>query len=189
MKRFLALALLIFGALSLRAQDLPQWTVRLGYSPLTEDKLGLGFSYRPENKRFVQQLEVYPLQNRRSSIVSSAFNLGALFQSQVILTDPERPFQYFVGGEVYAYYYRRHILGSADPSSRVRDQVAQVMLQTGINYRIGKRIHLNLSLPLLGFEYAQSKGGEAGDSSNWTPAFLGFMGFFQPRIGIEVGLF
>jgi hypothetical protein len=112
-----------------------------------------------------------------------------LFQSNVILTKPERPFQYFVGGELYAYYYRRHIVGSADPNSRVQDQVAQIMLQTGINYRLGKRVHLNFSLPILGFEYAQSKGGEAGPSKNISPAFLGFMGFFQPRFGIEVGLF
>ena len=172
-----------------QAQDMPAFSLRLGYSPLTQDQLGIGFGLRPGQGRFLHQFELYPLQNRRSSIVNKPFNLGFLWRSSVVLNKTESRFQALAGAEFYGYHYSREILGSTPPDARYQDWVGQFMLQLGCNYRIGQRVHLNLSLPILGFESGHFTDGDLGESSRFTPVFIGFMGFFQPKIGLEVGLF
>lgn len=164
------------------AQDIANWGVRVGYSPFTEDKWGLGASYRSANKHWFHQLELYLLQNRKSSINHDARNLGFLWRSNYIINLPINRFHWTVGGEVYAYRYTRYI------ASLMRDDVAQISGVTGIDVRIGKNIHLNAVLPLLGGEMVRSKDS-IGDSFHFMPYFVGFYGFFQPKIGIEVGLF
>ncbi len=167
---------------SIVAQDIPNWSARAGYSPFTEDKWGFGVSYRSPNKLWFHQLELYLLQNRKSSITHDTRNFGFLWRSNYIMNKPVSRFHWTVGGEVYAYRYTRYI------GSKVHDDVAQISGVTGIDVRIGHNIHLNAILPLLGGEMVRSKG-ITDNSFHFTPYIVGIYGFFQPKIGIEVGLF
>lgn len=173
---------------SMCGQDLPTWALRLGYSPGTEDNFGFGVAFRPTGSRWFHQAEAYLIQNRGSDATLDAKNFGGLIRSNYIINNPDRRLLFSVGPEVYAYQYTRRIVWSLDPDQIELDAVAQIMAQVGIDYRFGKRIHINLSLPVLGAELSSSSGS-AGVSRNATPAILGFFGFFQPKLGIEVGVF
>lgn len=186
MKKFILFTLILISFIpSILAQNRPSWGIRIGYSPRTEDQWGFGISYRPDNSRWFHQAEVYPIQNRASSIVTEPKNAGFLFRTNYSLNKPGRFLQFYTGGEIYGYQYSRKILGSVDLNT---DQVVQVMGIAGANLRLGKRINLNFALPLVGFEHVRSEG-LLGVSNNTTPYFLGFYGSFFPKFGVDIGIF
>jgi len=170
---------------SMVSQNAPSWGIRAGYSPFTEDNWGFGIAFRPDNSRWFHHLELYPIQNRASDIVTEAKNAGFLVRTNYLISKPERFFQLFTGAEVYGYQYSRKILGSIDLNT---DQVVQVMGHVGANLRLGKRINLNIVLPLIGFEHVRSED-LLGVSNHTTPYFVGFYGTFLPKFGVDIGIF
>ncbi len=170
---------------SVFANNHPNWGLRIGYSPKTEDVWGVGVSFRPGNSRWFHQLELYPIQNRASSIVTEASNAGFLLRTNYILNKPKRFIQFFTGAELYGYQYSRKITGSVDLNT---DQVVQMMGLAGANLKLGKRLNFNLAIPLVGFEHVRSED-LLGTSNHTSPYFIGFYGAFFPKFGLDIGIF
>jgi hypothetical protein len=172
--------------MQLTAQKNLSWHLRLGYSPFTEDKIGIGAAYYPNNSHWFHQLEIYPIQNRASSIVTNAQNFGFLLQTNYSLAQSKKNPVFFLGAQVYGYNYSRQLINL--PEQVETDAVAQLMLQAGIKFRINKRIQLGVSLPFMGTELVNSNGS-AGTDFHATPLLLFVYGFVQPKLGIDIALF
>lgn len=170
---------------SIYSQHSPTWGLRIGYSHFTEDQLGFGLAYHPDSSKWFHHFELYPFQNRGSDIVRRAVNVGFLARTNYVLNKPTAMFQFFTGAEVYGYRYSRIILGTEDTNI---DNVAQLMGHVGGNVRLGERLNVNLVIPLIGFEYVNSKDS-FGVSNNFTPLLIGFYGLFLPKIGVDISLF
>lgn len=168
------------------SQDRLKWAVHAGYSPVTEDKIGFGISYRPEEGRWLHTLELYPLQNRGSDITIDPVNFGASYSVNYVFTNVSSRLRWLAGAEVYTYQYKREILGT--PGVAEKDFVMQPTLNIGLDVKISRRLYINARLPILGFEYVNSNGS-AGQNSNFTPVVIGLFGFFQPKFGLDVMLF
>lgn len=174
--------------MQLIAQKNLSWHLRLGYSPFTEDKIGFGAAYYPNNSHWFHQLEIYPIQNRASSIVTNAQNFGFLLQTNYSLAQSKKNLAFFLGAQLYGYNYSRQLINSSSPEQIETDAVAQLMLQAGIKFRINKRIQLGVSLPIMGTELVNSNGS-AGRYFHTTPLLLFVYGFVQPKLGIDIALF
>lgn len=186
MKKFLILLLIVTVFSTTYGQHTLRWAVRAGFSAITEDKLGFGVAYRPENGRWMHEFELYPLQNRGSDITLNARNFGGTFSVNYFMQKSDKRARLYTGAELYSYQYSREILGNA--GVKETDFIMQPTLHLGADIRIAKRLYINARLPLLGMEIAKSNGS-AGPSDHTTPLFLGFFGFFQPKLGLDVLLF
>lgn len=186
MKKLLLLLVILTVFSTTYGQQAMRWAFRAGFSPMTEDKLGIGIAYRPENGRWMHELELYPLQNRGSDITLNARNFGGTCSINYFLKKAGKRARLYTGAELYSYKYSREIVGNE--GVRENDFVIQPTLHVGADIRIAKRLYFNARLPLLGMEIAKSKGS-AGSSNHTTPLILGFFGYFQPKIGLDVLLF
>lgn len=186
MKKLLVTLIIITVFSTSYAQHTMRWAARAGFSPMTEDKLGFGIAYRPETGRWMYELELYPLQNRGSDITLNARNFGGTISVNYFLKRPDKRARLYTGTELYSYKYSREILGNE--GVKETDFVMQPTLHVGADIRIAKRLYFNARLPLLGFETVKSNGS-AGPSNHTTPLILGFFGYFQPKLGLDVLLF
>ena len=180
--------LIVFAVLAITSfsQQSLKWAARAGFSPMTEDKLGFGIAYRPQSGRWMHELELYPLQNRGSDITLNARNFGGTITVNYFLKESDKRARLYTGAELYSYQYSREIVGNE--GVKETDFVMQPTLHVGADIRIVKRLYFNARLPLLGFETVKSNGS-AGPSNHTTPLILGFFGYFQPKLGLDVLLF
>lgn len=180
------LIVLVLSVSSAFSQNKLKCAVHAGYSPVTEDRIGFGISYRPEEGRWLHALELYPLQNRGSDITIDPVNFGASYSVNYVFTNVVSRLRWMTGAEVYAYRYKREILGT--PGIAEKDFVMQPTLNMGLDLKISRRFYINARLPVIGLEYVNSNGS-SGRSNHTTPLILGFFGFFQPKLGLDVMLF
>jgi|GEM_PF-6614806 len=180
------LFIIVLSSVFAFAQKKPVWHLRTSFSPATEDKFGFGVAFRQDSSRWFHQLELYPLQNRGSSITIDPINFGGLLRTGYIINDVNKKLNITAGAELYSYRYSRQILGN--PGVDHIDFVTQMMVFGGLEYQPLKRVNINFVLPIIGFEHVNSKN-DVGNSSSFTPAFLGLFAFFQPKFGIDIGLF
>jgi hypothetical protein len=182
-KTFLFWLLCYFGCTYiLVAQNQPEWGLRIGFSS-TEDKLGFGIAYYPMESKWLHHLEVYPIQNRGSEITIQPKNWGFLVRNNYKLNGDAHKINITVGSEVYYSKYSRIIVGTPNNVPDV-SQSLHLMAITGLNFRLGKRVNADISLPIVGFISENSNG-----VSNNFPAIVGLLGFFLPKAGIQVGIF
>lgn len=164
------------------AQKPAEWGLRIGFST-AEDKIGFGASYYPAESKWFHHAEVYPIQNRGSDITLNPRNFGFLVRSNYKINRTERKLNYTAGAELYYSWYKRIIAGTPNDVPTL-SQGTHLMATAGLNYRIGKRINLDLTLPVAGVLSDQNDG-----DTHISPAFIGFYGFFLPKAGVQVSLF
>jgi hypothetical protein len=182
MKRYISLLFVWHVAILSYAQKQPQWGLRLGLSS-TEDKIGFGASYYPAGSKWFHHAEVYPIQNRGSDITKDPKNFGFLLRTNYKINSAEKRFNLTTGAEGYYSRYERIIVGSPNDEPDL-SQVTQLMAIAGLNLRLGKRLNIDFSIPVIGVRLED----DDGDSRTRVP-FLGFYGWFQPKGGIQISLF
>jgi hypothetical protein len=182
MKKYFILLFLLNLSLYSFAQKQPAWGLRLGFSS-TEDRIGFGAAYYPAGSKWFHHAEVYPIQNRGSDITKDPENFGCLLRSNYKINSAEKRVNLTTGAEFYYSRYERIIVGTPNDEPDL-SQITQLMAIAGVNFRIGKRLNIDFSIPIVGVRLEDDNG----DSKTRTP-FLGFYGWFQPKGGIQFSLF